>query len=106
MSLRHGKKVVTRGVTLVLDTKSDREWLILRTETGYTVARQTKETVGQRFCQGTNPDYEGYPAFTLEYMDPHNEEWNVYSSDAKKGEILNQVFLDRIAASYTSADAT
>ncbi len=97
---RHGKKVTTRGVTLVLDTRSDPDWNVLRTETGYPVARQTKQTVGRRFRQGTNPDYTGYLAFNLEYLNPSDETWHAYSSDAQKGELLDQRFLDRIAQAY------
>jgi hypothetical protein len=101
MVARHGKKVTIHSVTLILDTMSDPDWNVLRTETGYPVARQTKQTVGQRFRQGTNPDYDGYSAFALEYWDPHDEAWHVYNSDARKGELFNQTVLDRIAASYT-----
>jgi hypothetical protein len=97
---RHGKKVITHGVTLSLDTKTDPDWNVLRTETGDAVARQTKRTVGQRFRQGTNPDYTGYPAFHLDYMDPNDGTWHTYNSCAVKGELLSQQFLDRIAEAY------
>jgi len=99
--MRNGKKVVTRGVELRLDT-TDPDWYVLRIETGHGVARQSRHDTGRRFSQGTNPDREGYLAYPLEYWSPGSGEWCTYSSDAHKGELLNQAFLDRIASSYAT----
>jgi hypothetical protein len=99
MATRNGKKVVTRGVELRLDT-TDPNWFVLRIETGHGVARQSKQDAGRRFRQGTNPDYEGYLAYPLEYMDPHTAEWVSYDHQARKGELLSTRFLMRIASSF------
>lgn len=97
--MRNGKRVVTRGVELKLDT-TDPNWYVLRVETGHGVARQARQDAGRRFRQGTNPDYEGHLAYPLEYWSPGSGQWCVYNSDGRKGELLDKTFLDRIASSY------
>lgn len=88
-----GKKIDFEGTTLVLDKKSDPEWNLLTTADGTPVARQTKKTVGKKYRQGTNPDYDGYDSYALEqYV---NGEWHTYSSDSHKGDLVDPTFLRR-----------
>lgn len=96
--MRNGKKVKCGSATLVLDTRSDNEWFVLRRETGDPVARQAKRTAGRRFRQGTNPDYDGYDTYPLDTFDAQRDEWIAYSSDARKGQLLGGEFLSRLAS--------
>jgi hypothetical protein len=91
---RHGKKFEFEGIHLVLDTKSDPEWVILTTAEGQPVARQSKDPSGHYYQQSsTNPDYEGRKGYTLDQF--RDGEWHTYSSDARSGELTNGTFLRR-----------
>jgi hypothetical protein len=93
VSTRAGKKIEFDGTSMTIDRKSDPEWIVLSTTSGAPIARQSKASVGKRYAQGTNPDYDGFDAYELDqYV---NGEWHTYSSDARKGEILDPTFLRR-----------
>lgn len=94
--MRHGKKVQAGTRTLVLDTRTDCDWFVLREEAGEEVARQAKVTTGRRFRQGTNPDYIGYDAFPLEFKE--GDRWVTWNDQARKGELLSERFLERITS--------
>jgi hypothetical protein len=86
--LRHGMSFEWNYLEVVVDTKSDPEWVMLVVESE-PFARQCKLSCGRKFRQGTNPDYEGYDAYQLEYY--HNGKWHVYDSAAHRGDIRGQL---------------
>jgi len=91
---RNGKKFEFEGIPLILDTKSDPEWVILTTLDGQPVARQSKDSSGHYYQQSSsNPDYEGREGYALDQF--RDGEWHTYSSDAHKGELTNGTFLRR-----------
>lgn len=99
---RRGKKLsLDYGIDVFVDN-SDREWRYLRLEDGEPVARQSKRSAGKRFRQGSNPDYEGYDAYPLEWRripdGPDDvDDWYPYNDDADRRELVNLTHLHRLA---------
>ena len=99
--LRNGQRVTAgsraqNSRELIADTHSSEEWVYLNdASNGEPVLRQSKHGAGQRYRQGSNPDYDGYQAYPIEYF--KNGDWQVYSSHAERGMIQNHQVLDRCA---------
>lgn len=105
---RHGKKVPFTATNLQLPgagylhlNNKDPEWSVLETEDGVEVARQAKRSSGRVFQQGTNPDYEGRESYQLQYKKGPDADWSNYDSQARKGQLLNSEFLQRLGTYFS-----
>ena len=102
-TMRHGNRFEARGWKLRLDTR-DSQWYVLRDEaTQEPIARQSRQDAGRRYRQGTNPDREGYLAYSLEWVRPYSnpdKEMSPYDDCARRGDLVSPTFLDRLAEAY------
>ena len=97
---RHNSKVIHKGRTFRVDNNRDQKWCYLIDDRGRPVARETKKTIGRRFRQGTNPDYEGFDAYAVEFkpasVPDHDDAWHSWSDATTKGTLTLPSFLDNI----------
>jgi len=85
---RHGEKLNIKSRDLIADTKSDPDWVIIKTRQGNPIARQAKFETGRRFRRGFgNPDYIGFSAYPLERWDSRGGGWTSYDTNAEKGDL-------------------
>lgn len=73
-----------KKVTLVADTVSDSDWVIVKTESGENVARQAKYDGGSR--QPQNGQDKSFKAYAVETWS--GEKWETYNDSARANYIL------------------
>lgn len=98
--VRHGQKMVVDffgiDVTVVFDTKSDSEHVIVKRLDGTPLARQAKNMSHLVVpASWTNPS-PGYYAFPMEYFHRGDGEWRSYSDVGREGEIRDRRMLARV----------
>lgn len=97
---RHNSRIEHRGRVFRIDNLRDREYCYLIDESGKPVARETKKTIGKRFRQGTNPDCEGFDAFSVDfkpaYSAGYDDAWHSWSDATTKNTLVRPAFLDSL----------